>query len=55
MKLPRSSPGRLSLDVYEIADQERPPMSRIPEYAERHADESSGPADGTDDGPGPDA
>ena len=35
MKLPRSSPGRLSLDVYEIADQERPPMIRIPEYAER--------------------
>jgi glucosyl-3-phosphoglycerate synthase len=35
MKLPRSSPGRLSLDVYEIADQERPPMARIPEYLTR--------------------
>jgi glucosyl-3-phosphoglycerate synthase len=35
MKLPRSSPGRLSLDVYELADQERPPMMRIPEYLAR--------------------
>jgi glucosyl-3-phosphoglycerate synthase len=37
MKLPRSSPGRLSLEVYEAADQERPPMARIPEYVARQA------------------
>jgi glucosyl-3-phosphoglycerate synthase len=37
MKLPRSGPGRLSLEVIELADQERPPMIRIPEYAERRA------------------
>ncbi|HVQ22664.1 MAG TPA: glucosyl-3-phosphoglycerate synthase [Candidatus Saccharimonadia bacterium] len=54
MKLPRSSPGRLSLDVYEIADQERPPMIRIPEYAERRAEAGGGADDGTDDGFGPD-
>ncbi len=35
MKLPRSGHGRLSLEVHEIADQERPPMIRIPEYLER--------------------
>jgi nucleotide-binding universal stress UspA family protein len=35
MKLPRSSPNRLSLEVIELADQERPPMVRIPEYLER--------------------
>ena len=35
MKLPRSGHGRLSLEVQEIADQERPPMIRIPEYVER--------------------
>ena len=35
MKLPRSGRGRLSLEVIELADQERPPMIRIPEYAER--------------------
>jgi len=32
MKLPRSGRGRLSLDVMELADHERPPMIRIPEY-----------------------
>jgi glucosyl-3-phosphoglycerate synthase len=36
MKLPRSLRGRLSLEVIELADQERPPMVRIPEYVERH-------------------
>jgi glucosyl-3-phosphoglycerate synthase len=36
MKLPRSGRGRLSLEVMELADQERPPMIRIPEYLERH-------------------
>jgi len=35
MKLPRSGKGRLSLEVLELADQERPPMIRIPEYLER--------------------
>ncbi len=35
IKLPRSGPNRLSLEVIELADQERPPMIRIPEYAER--------------------
>jgi glucosyl-3-phosphoglycerate synthase len=35
MKLPRSGKGRLSLEVHELADMERPPMIRIPEYLER--------------------
>jgi nucleotide-binding universal stress UspA family protein/glycosyltransferase involved in cell wall biosynthesis len=35
MKLPRSTPGRLSLEVIELADAERPPMVRIPEYLAR--------------------
>ncbi len=35
MKLPRFGQGRLSLEIQEIADQERPPMIRIPEYLER--------------------
>jgi len=35
MKLPRSGKGHLSLEVIELADQERPPMIRIPEYLER--------------------
>jgi glucosyl-3-phosphoglycerate synthase len=39
MKLPRSGRGRLSLEVIELADQERPPMIRIPEYVERHRPE----------------
>ncbi len=37
MKLPRSGRGRLSLEVIELADQERPPMIRIPEYVERRS------------------
>jgi hypothetical protein len=37
MKLPRSGRGRLSLEVMELADQERPPMIRIPEYLERRS------------------
>ena len=37
MKLPRSGPNRLSLEVIDLADQERPPMVRIPEYVERRA------------------
>ena len=35
MKLPRSGRGRLSLEVIELADLERPPIIRIPEYLER--------------------
>jgi glucosyl-3-phosphoglycerate synthase len=35
IKLPQSGPNRLALEVIELADQERPPMIRIPEYAER--------------------
>jgi glucosyl-3-phosphoglycerate synthase len=35
MKLPRSGRGHLALDVIELADIERPPMIRIPEYLER--------------------
>ena len=35
MKLPRSGRGRLGLEIIELADQERPPMIRIPEYLER--------------------
>jgi hypothetical protein len=35
MKLPRSGRGKLSLEVIELADMERPPMIRIPEYLER--------------------
>ena len=34
MKLPRSGPNELSLEVIELADAERPPMIRIPEYRE---------------------
>jgi glucosyl-3-phosphoglycerate synthase len=37
MKLPRSGLNQLSLEVIDIADQERPPMIRIPEYAERRS------------------
>jgi glucosyl-3-phosphoglycerate synthase len=37
IKLPRSGPGRLSLEVIELADNERPPMTLIPEYNERRA------------------
>jgi nucleotide-binding universal stress UspA family protein len=37
MKLPRSMPNKLSLEVIDLADAERPPMIRIPEYAARRA------------------
>jgi glucosyl-3-phosphoglycerate synthase len=49
MKLPRSGQGQLSLEVIELADFERPPMIRIPEYLEkrRAAGADPGPA-GTD-------
>jgi nucleotide-binding universal stress UspA family protein len=46
MKLPRSGQGRLGLEVIELADHERPPMIRIPEYLEkRRADEGIGSAE----------
>jgi glucosyl-3-phosphoglycerate synthase len=54
MKLPRSGHGRLSLEVIELADHERPPMIRIPEYLERRrgAPESSpSPSGGRTAGP----
>ncbi len=38
IKLPRSGLNTLSLEVIELADQERPPMIRIPEYLERRAE-----------------
>jgi nucleotide-binding universal stress UspA family protein len=41
MKLPRSGADRLGLEVIELADRERPPIIRIPEYLERRA---GGPA-----------
>jgi nucleotide-binding universal stress UspA family protein len=37
MKLPRSGPNHLALEVIELADQERPPMVRIAEYVEKQA------------------
>jgi hypothetical protein len=45
MKLPRSGRGRLSLEVMELADLERPPMVRIPEYLERRQALGAEPAD----------
>jgi hypothetical protein len=45
MKLPRSGRGRLSLEVIELADMERPPMVRIPEYLERRNALLAEPAD----------
>jgi nucleotide-binding universal stress UspA family protein len=42
MKLPRSGRGRLSLEVQELADLERPPMVRIPEYLERRQTAAEG-------------
>ena len=55
MKLPRSGRGRLALEVIELADQERPPMIRIPEYLERRralgiADPGSGNGTGVASG-----
>jgi glucosyl-3-phosphoglycerate synthase len=35
MKLIRYEPGRFSLEVQEIAEQERPPMLEIPEYQQQ--------------------
>lgn len=44
MKLPRSGHGRLGLEVIELADLERPPMIRIPEYVERRGGGAAGAA-----------
>jgi glucosyl-3-phosphoglycerate synthase len=35
MKLPRSGGGKLSLEILDLADHERPPMITLPEYLER--------------------
>jgi hypothetical protein len=35
MKLPKTGKERLGLEVIDLADRERPPMTRIPEYMER--------------------
>ncbi len=37
MKLPRFGGDHLGLEIIELADRERPPMIRIPEYLERRA------------------
>ncbi len=42
MKLPRSGVDRLGLEVIELADRERPPMIRIPEYLEKRAAHADG-------------
>jgi glucosyl-3-phosphoglycerate synthase len=55
MKLPRSGKGRLSLEVIELADQERPPMLRIPEYLERRGRPEAVPGAGTGAGDRPTA
>lgn len=36
MKLIRYEPGRLFLEVEEIAERERPPMIELSEYRQRH-------------------
>ncbi len=50
MKLPRSGRGRLSLEVQELADNERPPMVRIPEYLEKRRAHAGHVAQTTDTG-----
>lgn len=42
MKLPRSGADRLGLEIIELADRERPPMIRIPEYLEKRAGRAGG-------------
>jgi len=41
MKLPRFGDEHLGLEIIELADRERPPMIRIPEYLERRAGSSA--------------
>ncbi len=52
MKLPRYGGGKLSLEVIEVADSERPPMLHVPEYLEkrRAAGAGSGGAAGAGSG-----
>ena len=40
MKLPRSGGGKLSLEVIELADHERPPMITVPEYLAKRSAEA---------------
>jgi glucosyl-3-phosphoglycerate synthase len=40
MKLIRYEPGRFFLEIERIAEQERPPMIDLPEYARRLQDSS---------------
>ena len=42
MKLPRAGVDRLGLEVIELADRERPPMIRIPEYLEKRTAHAGG-------------
>ncbi len=42
MKLPRFGDDQLGLEIIELADRERPPMLRIPEYLERRAGSAGG-------------
>jgi hypothetical protein len=51
MKLPRSGHGRLGLEVIELADHERPPMIRIPEYLEKRRSAGAGASGGADAAP----
>ncbi|HEY1168887.1 MAG TPA: glucosyl-3-phosphoglycerate synthase [Candidatus Limnocylindrales bacterium] len=51
MKLPRSGHGRLGLEVIELADHERPPMIRIPEYLEKRRADAVGAAAAGPSGP----
>ena len=45
MKLPRFGDDHLGLEVIELADRERPPMIRIPEYLEKRARSADDPGD----------
>jgi len=42
MKLPRFGDDHLGLEVIELADRERPPMIRIPEYLEKRVGHAGG-------------
>ncbi len=42
MKLPRSGADRLGLEIIELADRERPPIIRIPEYLEKRSGRTGG-------------
>lgn len=42
MKLPRFGDDSLGLELIELADRERPPMIRIPEYLEKRAGRAGG-------------